>query len=75
MGRARSTNGEVKGPLGRLRCRWADNMKMNLREIGWGGVDWIDLAQDMHNSYTRACACVLLILFSLLASWNNSQER
>jgi hypothetical protein len=25
---------------------WVDNIKMNLREIGWGGVDWTDLAQD-----------------------------
>jgi hypothetical protein len=31
----------------RPRKRWEDNIKMDLREIGWGGVDWIDLAQDM----------------------------
>jgi hypothetical protein len=30
---------EGKRPLGRLRCRWEDNIKMNLREIGWGGMD------------------------------------
>jgi hypothetical protein len=35
-----------KKPLGRRRRRWVDNVKMNLREIGWGGIDWIDLAQD-----------------------------
>jgi hypothetical protein len=35
-----------KIPLGRPRCRWDDNIKINLREIGWGGMDWIDLAQD-----------------------------
>jgi hypothetical protein len=35
-----------KRPLGRPRCRWADSIKMDLREIGWGGVDWIELAQD-----------------------------
>jgi hypothetical protein len=34
---------EVKRPLGRPRHRWVDNDKMNLREIGWGGVAWIDL--------------------------------
>jgi hypothetical protein len=28
------------------RCKWVDNIKMDLREIGWGGMDWIDLAQD-----------------------------
>jgi hypothetical protein len=29
-----------------LRRRWEDNIKMDLREIGWGGMDWIDLAQS-----------------------------
>jgi hypothetical protein len=29
------------------RRRWVDNIKMDLREIGWDGMDWIDLAQDM----------------------------
>jgi hypothetical protein len=33
-------------PLGRPRRRWVDNIKMYLREIEWGGTDWIDLAQD-----------------------------
>jgi hypothetical protein len=33
---------EGKRPLG----RWVDNIKMDLREIGWGGMDLIDLAQD-----------------------------
>jgi hypothetical protein len=37
---------EGKKPLGRLRRSWEDNIKMDLREIGWGGMDWIDLAQD-----------------------------
>jgi hypothetical protein len=35
-----------KRTLGRPRRRWVDNIKMDLREIGWDGVDWIDLAQD-----------------------------
>jgi hypothetical protein len=35
-----------KGPLGRPRCRWLNNIKMDLREIGWDGMDWINLAQD-----------------------------
>jgi hypothetical protein len=35
-----------KRPLGRPRCRWVDNIKMDLRDIGLGGMDWIDLAQD-----------------------------
>jgi hypothetical protein len=37
---------EGKQPLGRPRCRWVDNIKIDLREIGLDGVDWIDLAQD-----------------------------
>jgi hypothetical protein len=37
---------EGKRPLGRPRRRWKDNIRMDLREIGWGGMDWIDLAQD-----------------------------
>jgi hypothetical protein len=39
-------NPEGKRPLGRLRRRGVDNIKMDHREIGWGGMDWIDLAQD-----------------------------
>jgi hypothetical protein len=58
MGRACSTNGEERNaykilvgkpegtrPLGRPRRRWVDNIKTHLREIGWDGMDWIDLAQ------------------------------
>jgi hypothetical protein len=37
---------EGKIPLGRPRRRWVDNIKMELLEIGWGGVDWIGLAWD-----------------------------
>jgi hypothetical protein len=37
---------EGKRPLGRPRRRWVDNIKMNLREIGGNGMDWIDVAQD-----------------------------
>jgi hypothetical protein len=57
MDRACSTNGEKrnaykvsvgkpegKRPLGRQRRRWVDNIKMDVREVGWGGMDWIDLA-------------------------------
>jgi hypothetical protein len=36
---------EGKRPLGRPRRRWEDSIKTDLREIGWGGMDWIDLAQ------------------------------
>jgi hypothetical protein len=37
---------EGKRPLGRPRRRWVDNIKIDLREMGWGGMDWIDLVQD-----------------------------
>jgi hypothetical protein len=37
---------EGKRPLGRPRSRWVDNIKMDLREIGWDGMDLIELAQD-----------------------------
>jgi hypothetical protein len=38
---------EGKRPLGRPINRWVDNIKMDLREVGWSDVDWIGLAQDM----------------------------
>jgi hypothetical protein len=34
-------------PLGRPRRRWVDNTEIDFREIGWDGMDWIELAQDM----------------------------
>jgi hypothetical protein len=37
---------EGKRPLGKPRRRWMNNIKIDLKEIGWDGVDWIDLAQD-----------------------------
>jgi hypothetical protein len=37
---------EGKRPLGRPSCRWVDNIERDLREIGWDGMDWIELAQD-----------------------------
>jgi hypothetical protein len=58
MGGPCSTNGEKRNayrllvgkpegkvPLRRPRCRWVDNIKMDLGEVGWGDVDWIGLAQ------------------------------
>jgi hypothetical protein len=37
---------EGKRPLGRPTSRWEDNIKMDLQEVGCGGMDWIELAQD-----------------------------
>jgi hypothetical protein len=39
-------NPKGKRPLGRTRRRWEDGIKMDLRETGWGSVDWIQLTQD-----------------------------
>jgi len=36
---------EGKGPLGRSRHRWEDNIKLDLQEVGCGGMDWIELAE------------------------------
>jgi hypothetical protein len=41
-GKARKGN----GPLRKPRHMWEDNIKTDIREIGWGGMEWIDLAQD-----------------------------
>ena len=39
---------EGKRPLGRPRCRWVDDIKMDLQEVGCGCMDWIELAQDRY---------------------------
>jgi hypothetical protein len=39
-------NPEGKRPLGRRRCWWVDNIRMDLVEVGWGDVDWIGMAHD-----------------------------
>jgi hypothetical protein len=40
---------EERTPLGKTRRRWVDNIKIDLREIGWDGVDCVNLAQDRDN--------------------------
>jgi hypothetical protein len=47
-----------KRPLGRPRRRWEDNIKMNLRETGSGGMDWIDLAQNCGELYREVIIIV-----------------
>jgi hypothetical protein len=47
---------EGKRPLGRLRRRWEDNIKMDIQEVGFGGMDWIELAQDRYRWRTLANA-------------------
>jgi hypothetical protein len=45
---------EDKSPLGRPKLRWEDNIKMDLREVGWG-MDWIELAQNRDGGGTCKC--------------------
>jgi len=45
---------EGKRPLGRPRRRWEDNIKMYLQEVGCGGLDWIEVAED-GNRWRRSC--------------------
>jgi hypothetical protein len=41
---------EGKRPLETPRCRWEDNIKIDLHQVGCAGLDWIDLAQDRDSS-------------------------
>jgi hypothetical protein len=58
---------EGKRPLGRPRRRWEDGIRMYLREIGWGSVDWIQLAQDRDR--WRALVNMVMNL-RVLAPWS-----
>jgi len=49
---------EGRRQLERPRCRWEDNIKMDLQEVGCGGMDWIELAQDRD----RWCALVNAVM-------------
>jgi hypothetical protein len=51
---------EGKGHLGRPRHRWEDNIKRDFQEVGWMGVDWIDLAQDRDR-----CRAVVIAVMNL----------
>jgi hypothetical protein len=61
--------GKPKGqrPLGRLRHRWEDGIKVNLKEIGWGGVEWLHLAQDRDQWWAVVNAVMNL---QVLAPWS-----
>jgi hypothetical protein len=51
---------EGKIPLGRPRCRWEDNIKMDVQEVGCVGMDWIELAQDRDRWWALANAVMNL---------------
>jgi hypothetical protein len=79
MGRACSTNGakpyayrilvkpEGKRQLGRPRCRWVYNIKIDFGEIGWDGMDWIDLAQN--RDHWKALVNTVMNLRGSLKCW------
>jgi hypothetical protein len=49
---------EGKRPLGRHKHRWQDNIKMDLQEVGCGGMDWIELVQDRDRWWAGTGKCV-----------------
>jgi hypothetical protein len=51
---------EGKRPIGRLRCRWGYNIKMDLQEVGWEGKDWIDLIKNRDDWRTLVNAVMKL---------------
>jgi hypothetical protein len=58
---------EGKRPLERPRRRWVDNIKIDLREIGWDGMNWIDLAQD--RDQRRALVNAVMNLRGSIKCW------
>ena len=51
---------ERKRPLGKPKRRWEDNIKVDLQEVGCGGMDWIELAQDRNEWWARVTAVMNL---------------
>jgi hypothetical protein len=66
MGEARGASMILVGipyrrrPLGSPRHRWEDNIKMDFQEVGWGCMDWIDMAQARY--WWRAVVCAVMTL-------------
>ena len=62
-----------KRPLGKPRRRWEDNIKMDLHEVGCGGMEWVELARDMDRWRTLVNAAMNLIILlnagDFLTSW------
>jgi hypothetical protein len=61
---------EGKRPLGRPRRRWVENIKMDLTEIRWDGMDWTDLAQDRDQWRALVNAIQICIVYIPLSSLN-----
>jgi len=62
---------EGKRPLGRPRFRWEDNIKMYIQEVGCGGMDWIELAQDRD----RGRALVIAVMNLRVLSYGELLEQ
>jgi hypothetical protein len=88
MGRTCVTYGERRGSywalvgkpegsrrLERPRRRWEDNIKMDLREVGWGGMEWINLAQDRDRWWALVSAVINLRLPWNVGSFLSSLGR
>ena len=58
---------EGRRPLGRPRRRWENNIKMNLRDAGWKGIDWIDLARVRDR--WRAVVNILMNFLGSIKCW------
>jgi hypothetical protein len=61
---------QAKRPLGRPKYSWMDNIKMDLGETGWGGMDWIDVAQDMEQ-----CKSIVYTVTNLRISLDTERLR
>ena len=53
---------EGKRPLGRPNRRWEDNIKLDLQEVAYGGMDWIELAQDRERWRARVSAVMIFLV-------------
>ena len=62
---------EGRRPLGRPRLRWEENIKMDLQEVGRGGMDWIELAQDRD----RGRALVIAVMNLRVLSYGELLEQ
>jgi hypothetical protein len=57
---------EGKRPLGRLKRRLEDNIEMGHKELGWRGMNWIDLAQDRDRCWALASAVITFVVNTML---------
>ena len=68
---------EGKRPLGRPRRRWEDNIKMDLQEVGCGGMDWIELAQtpaEKEAGFGASCWNLRRLLLMLMGVVHRSRR-